>query len=285
MLEELKFHLDDLIKLLWEIGDFQLKEQAQVKAQSKSLKSKSNFEEAWLNNEIFSEVDLLSEKRLIEFFDSRFDSGDFSFITEESHTETSPQSKYYLIIDPLDGTKPYLKGKKTFGISLGICTNENLIFGCNYYPAFNQLIYAFHHVKGIYNQDHKQIIMPQIWASKCSVTSQFSYLLKDASAMEDFLESELELTFVVIPDCAIYRFKLMLEGLLTAYFSENLFIWDIGPSMLLMEKAGISMGNPLTGSTVVVRDLLTPPFRQTVFLAAPKNKFDYICSKFINFFP
>ena len=282
MLKELKFYLDDLIKLLFEIGNFQLKQQAQVKAQAKSFKK--NFEEAWLNNEIFSEVDLHSERCLIEFFNSRFYSGDFSFITEESHTKTSPQSKYYLIIDPLDGTKPYLKGEKTFGISLGICTNKKFLFGCNYYPAFNQLIYAFHNVEGIYNQAHKQIILPKTWASTCSVTSQFSYLIKDASAMEYFLKSELELTFVVIPDCAVYRFKLMLEGLLTAYFSENLFIWDIGPSMLLMEKAGISMANPLTGSTVAVSDLLTPPFMQTVFLAVPQNKLDYICSKFINFF-
>jgi fructose-1,6-bisphosphatase/inositol monophosphatase family enzyme len=282
MLEELKFNLDELVKILFEVGYYQLSKQSQAKAQSKS--SNQNFAETWINNEIFSEVDLWSEKRLIEFFDSRFHSSDFSFITEEYHAKRRQNSKYYVVIDPLDGTKPYLKGENTFGISLGICTEDKFLFGCNYYPAFNQLMYSFYDVEGVYNQYHKQIIPPKAWASNCSVTSQFSYLVKDSSVMEDFLESELGLTFVVVPDCATYRFKLMLEGLLAAYFSESLFIWDIGPSSLLMEKVGISMVNPLAHSTVAVSDLLTPPFIQPIFLAAPQNKINDISEKFLNFF-
>jgi fructose-1,6-bisphosphatase/inositol monophosphatase family enzyme len=281
MLEKLKSHLDDLITLLFEMGYYQLKNQGYVQTQSKS--SNKDVEEAWLGNEVFSKVDLESEQRLIEFFNSQFHSDNFSFITEEYHSKTSPNSKYYVVIDPLDGTKPYLKGEKTFGISLGICTQKDFLFGCNYYPAFNQLIYAFYDIEGVYNQYHNQIDFPQGWESDCSVTSQFSYLLKDYSAMTHFLESELGLTFVVVPDCAIYRFKLMLEGFLAAYFSEGLFIWDIGPSTLLMEKIGVGMVNPLNHSAVKVGDLLTPPFRQSVFLAAPKNGLGTICSKFRQF--
>jgi fructose-1,6-bisphosphatase/inositol monophosphatase family enzyme len=278
MLEKLKFHLDDLITLLFEIGDYQLKNQGRVQTQSKS--SNKDIEEAWLGNEVFSEVDLWSEKRLIEFFSSRFHSYDFSFITEEYHSKTSKNSKYYVVIDPLDGTKPYLKGEKTFGISLGICTEVEFIFGCHYYPAFNQLIYAFHHIEGVYNQYHKRIDFLKGWESNCSITSQFSYLVKDYSAMEHFIESELGLAFVIIPDCATYRFKLMLEGFLTAYFSEDIFIWDIGPSSLLMEKVGIGMVNPLNNSKIKVSDLLSPPFMQPLFLAAPKENLEVICSKF-----
>ncbi|RKZ77442.1 MAG: hypothetical protein DRR19_28010 [Candidatus Parabeggiatoa sp. nov. 1] len=282
MLEKLKSHLDDLITLLFEIGDYQLKNQGSVQTQSKS--SNKGIEEAWLGNEVFSEVDLESERRLIEFFNSHFHSDEFSFITEEYHSKNSTNSKYYVVIDPLDGTKPYLKGEKTFGISLGICTEGEFLFGCNYYPAFNQLIYAFYDIDGVYNQYHKRIDSPKSWESNCSVTSQFSYLLKDYSAMENFIESELGLTFVVVPDCAIYRFKLMLEGFLAAYFSDNIFIWDIGPSSLLMDKVGIDMVNPLNHLPVKVGDLLTPPFRQSVFLAAPKNELGTICSKFRKFF-
>ncbi len=283
MLEKLKFHLDELISLLFEMGDYQLKKQGTVETQSKS--SKLNVEQAWLNNEVFSQVDLWCEKRLIEFFSSLFHSEPFSFITEESHSQPKNNinnSNYYVVIDPLDGTRPYLKGEKTFGISLGICTEVEFLFGCNYYPAFNQLLYAFYDIDGIYNQYHQPIDFPKAWEPNCSITSQFSYL-KDSSAMKNFLESELSLTFMNVPDCAIYRFKLMLEGLLAAYFSEELFIWDIGPSSLLMDKIGVGMVNPLNHSTVKVADLLIPPFKQSVFLAAPNNELGRICSKFRQF--
>lgn len=282
MLEKLKSHLDELITLLSEIGDYQLIKQNRVQVQSKS--SNKGVEEAWLGNEVFSEVDLESERRLIEFFNAQFHSDDFSLITEESHSKKRIKSKYYVVIDPLDGTRPYLKGEKTFGISVGICTAEKFLFGCNYYPAFNQLIYAFYDMEGIYTQSHHQIDFPKGWESNCSITSQFSYLLKDYLAMAHFIESELGLNLLVVPDCAIYRFKLMLEGLLAAYFSEGIFIWDIGPSTLLMDKIGIGMVNPLNNEAVKVGNLLTPPFSQSVFLAAPKNELGTICSKFRQFF-
>lgn len=282
MLENLKSHLDKLIIILLKIGNYQLTNQSCVQAQSKS--SHKRVEEAWVSNEVFSEVDLESERRLIEFFNSHFDSDIFSLITEEHHSKILVDSEYYVVIDPLDGTKPYLKGDKTFGISVGICTEEKFLFGCNYYPAFNQLIYAFYDVEGVYNQYHHQINALKNWVPNCSITSQFSYLLKDYSAMQHFLESKLGLTLVVVPDCAIYRFKLMLEGFLAVYFSEELFIWDIGPSSLLMEKIGIGMVNPLNHLAVKVGDLLTPPFKQSVFLAAPKNKLGTICSEFKQFF-
>ena len=115
MLPQLKSHLDDLITLLLEIGDYQLKNQGCVPAKSKW--SNKSVEEAWNSNEVFSEVDLWSEKRLIDFFNSQFSHYDFSFITEEYHSKIWQNSKYHVVIDPLDGTKPYLKGEKTFGIS------------------------------------------------------------------------------------------------------------------------------------------------------------------------
>jgi fructose-1,6-bisphosphatase/inositol monophosphatase family enzyme len=188
-----------------------------------------------------------------------------------------------VVIDPLDGTKPYLQDEKTFGISLGICTEKEFLFGCNYYPAFHQLIYTFYDLDGVYNQEHQQIQSPKRWESNCSVTSQFSYLLKDDAFKEHFLESELGLTFVMVPDCAIYRFKLMIEGALTVYFSEDIFLWDIGPSTLLMEKIGVQMVNPMDSSAIKIRDLLTPPFMQSVLLVAPKEELDTICSKFRTF--
>ena len=281
ILEKLKVNLNDLIELLFEIGDYQLKKQHQVKVQSKS--PDKNNKDSWYHNKVFSEVDLWSEKRLIEFFNTRFNSFDFSFITEEFHSKNRQNSMYYIIIDPLDGTKPYLKGENTFGISLGICTADEFLFGCNYYPAFNQLMYAFHNVDGVYNEYHQKIALPKTWVPNCSITSHFSYMNKDFTKMKHFLKSELGLTFTLVPDCATYRFKLMLEGALAAYFSENIFVWDIGPSSLLIEKVNILMINPLIQNGNLISALLNPPFMQTTFLAAPKDDIAMIGSKFRSF--
>ncbi len=282
ILEILQLNLDDLIALLFEIGDYQLEHQHQVKGRSKSIDG--DFENSWLHNKVFSEVDLYSEKCLIAFFNARFSACDFSFISEESHAETRQQSKYYIVIDPLDGTKPYLKGENTFGISIGICNTDQFLFGCNYYPAFKQFLYAFHHVDGIYNENHQRIILPKTWAPNCSITSRFAYLDKDFATMKSFVESEIGLTFTLVPDCATYRFKLMLEGSLVAYITNNIFIWDIGPSSLLLEKAGILMVNPLTQDTISLTALLQPPFMQTILFVAPKKEIGMIGSKFRFFF-
>lgn len=63
------------------------------------------------------------------------------FICEE-RGKIESNAEYKWIIDPLDGTRNFIKKMPIFNISLGLAKGEDLIFGMVYAPALNELFFA-----------------------------------------------------------------------------------------------------------------------------------------------
>jgi fructose-1,6-bisphosphatase/inositol monophosphatase family enzyme len=265
MIEKLRSRLDVLFQTLEELGAYQLEQQSKAVAQSKTGAS---MKEAWAANEVFSEVDLTTERRLLAF--CREEYGDHPVISEEFNAQSQPSAaaEYTIVVDPLDGTKPYLEGKDGFAISFGVMHRGGFVFAANYYPALGRLVYAFADREGVFDRDDQPIPIPENWRRECYLSLGFYDLLKEDYRTPEKIHAALGVRVGDYPRSATYIFKRMLEGTSIAYLSRNPYLWDIGPSSLLLAKIGCSFFD-LHGKHVNFQELARPPFRHPAVIALP----------------
>ncbi len=265
MIEKLHYRLDILLQTLQELGRYQLERQSEAVAQ---VKTDDSMEDAWAANEVFSEVDIQTERRLLAFCKKEY--GEYPVISEEFNAKSQPpaDAEYTIVIDPLDGTKPYLEGSDGFGISFGVMQRGRFLFGANFYPALDTLYYAFADSNGVFDKNHRQIPAPTQWASESYLSLGFYDLLREEYRTPERIQEALGVKVGNYPRSAIYIFKRILEGTTFAYMSRGAFLWDIGPSSLLLEKVACPLLD-LRGEKVNFQDLNTPPFRHPAVVAMP----------------
>jgi fructose-1,6-bisphosphatase/inositol monophosphatase family enzyme len=268
MIEKLRDRLEVLFRTFQELGRYQLERQSEAVAQ---VKTDDSMADAWAANEVFSAVDLHTERQLLAF--CRKEYGEYPVISEELNAQSQPRqdAEYTIVIDPLDGTKPYLEGKDGFGISFGVMQRGRFVFGANFYPALDTLYYAFAGPDGVFDQNHRPIPAPSQWASECYLSLGFYDLLRKEHRTPERIQAALGVRVGNYPRSAIYIFKRILEGTTFAYMSRGAFLWDIGPSSLLLEKAGCPLLD-LRGKKVDFQELATPPFRHPAVVALPAGE-------------
>jgi len=92
-----------------------------------------------------TEIDLQSSNMIEEELNKL--TPDIPVISEENQ-KPSKAADLFWIIDPLDGTKNYLKGNNNFCINIALIKNQNPILGIIYSPIHKLFYYSF---KNYYN--------------------------------------------------------------------------------------------------------------------------------------
>lgn len=86
-----------------------------------------------------TEADIKAEEKILEIIQTNFPN--HNIIAEESGS-VKTDSEYTWIIDPIDGTIPFVDGLPTFGISIGVFKNNQPFVGVINMVATNQLYWA-----------------------------------------------------------------------------------------------------------------------------------------------
>ncbi len=84
-------------------------------------------------------ADIEAEKIIIETIKRKFP--EHGFYGEESG-ESKSESEYVWIIDPIDGTKNYIRKIPLFGTLLALMKNDEVILGVSNIPGIRELMYA-----------------------------------------------------------------------------------------------------------------------------------------------
>ena len=111
-------HIQNLLTLCSRIGVIQIENQSKLKIETKSDKSP------------VTNIDLLSNDLIIEYLSSHFPE---DIIISEESAEKTKRKKSYWVVDPIDGTKDYIKGGSQFCICIAYIENN--------YPVFELYIY------------------------------------------------------------------------------------------------------------------------------------------------
>ena len=178
-------------------------------------------------------ADTEAERVIIETITNEFPV--HGFLGEESG-DTRSASPYVWIIDPIDGTKNYIRRIPLFGTQIALMKADELILGVSNLPAMNELIYA-EKGSGVFLNDEQinvttvnQVAEAMICHGgmdsfgERGVLGGLCSLAMDAARTRSF------------GDC--YMYHLLASGRVDAVIEAAISIWDIAALTVIVEEAG-----------------------------------------------
>jgi myo-inositol-1(or 4)-monophosphatase len=133
--------------------------------------------------DIATTTDLGSEKIIIEGIRKKFP--DHSIYSEEAGESAHAKSKYRWIIDPLDGTKEYVRGIPQFNVSIAVEYEGVLVVAAIYRPT-DQTLYSASLGEGAFRNGSKITVSNVDTLSKSFV---YCYLPSYQRNAEDYTDS------------------------------------------------------------------------------------------------
>lgn len=161
---------------------------------------------------------------------------DYGWLSEET-VDTAQQhrleAKRTIIIDPIDGTNAYIKGRKDFTIATAIIENNTPVVATVYAPAHNKLYWAGAGLGAWCNDTrircsgHQSLDNMHILGRKQHVKKLVGPVMESRSITGGFRSS------------LAYRYCLVAEGLWDAMLSgHKTYEWDAAAGDLILREAG-----------------------------------------------
>lgn len=152
------------------------------------------------------------------------------FLAEESGGNTNEGD--FWIIDPIDGTKNYVRGIPFWAILLAHCKNGKIKEGVSYTPLVNELIYA-QLGQGAYLNGEKVIV------SKVSHIEDAFISYGDIMTLKEDKISRLSKRCVSSRGFGdAYSYHLVASGRIDIMVENENSAWDVAPFKVIIEEAG-----------------------------------------------
>jgi myo-inositol-1(or 4)-monophosphatase len=170
-------------------------------------------------------------------------------------------SEYTWVIDPIDGSKHYLRGIPVFSVSIALKHRDKTLFGLNFNPATQELFYALER-KGAYLNDAKISVSERPRLKDAFV---YAELLKSTLPEEIFARSYKQLK-ALLAQC--FRVRAFGSGSLgLCYVAKGAFeayvdlcgttkIYDVTAGCLMVEEAG--------GQITILEERMFPGYKWIV---------------------
>jgi histidinol phosphatase-like enzyme (inositol monophosphatase family) len=178
-------------------------------------------------------ADRTSEQTARDWIEARFPQDG---ILGEEFGETRPGARRRWILDPIDGTKTFIRGVPLWGTLVAVAEGERVLAGAAYFPAVNELLVAAPGAGCFWNDKRTQV-------SSVSQLSQAVVLSTD----ERFLQSPergrawRELAAKVAMDRTwgdCYGYLLVATGRAEVMVDEFLSPWDAAALQPIIDEAG-----------------------------------------------
>ena len=203
----------------------------------------SNFEVSSKSDKSpLTEADLYSNKEIKKFLNENSDIK--NFISEEDKEipfEVRKDWNLYWVIDPIDGTKEFVKGGDDFCVNIALCEGNSPIFGCVLQPKTKDCYHAFKG-KGAFKNNKKIKTKPQ--SKPLRVVASKSHLNNDTKDFLNVLSNELEYELEVVNIGSSLKFCLIAEGLADVYprFGPTME-WDSCAPHIIVTESGAEIYN------------------------------------------
>ena len=158
---------------------------------------------------------------------------EFGWLSEENEDDKSRlDKKITFVVDPLDGTKAFLEGKREFSISVAIVKNGLPISGIVFSPSTGEMFEAEKN-KGSWKNNKKVIISNYNRLEKCKMIA-FKPMFSHPAWREPWPKMDIENR-----NSIAYRMALVASGQYDAMMALNSKNdWDIAAGDLLISESG-----------------------------------------------
>lgn len=196
-------------------------------------------------------ADREAERAIVERIKSRFPKHS---ILGEEHGTDSTDSEYLWIIDPIDGTKNYIRKIPMFATEIALMKNNELILGVSNAPVMNELLYA-ERGKGAYCNGKKIRV-----SSRRNLKDSFmSFGGINYFEKLNLIENLLKLGNSMQGRRGFgdfWGYHLLAQGKIEVMTEADIKIWDIAALTVIVEEAGGKVtdleGNAISNDTKMV---------------------------------
>lgn len=160
---------------------------------------------------------------------------DHGFLGEEGGA-TNPDAEYTWIIDPIDGTKSFIRSLPDFGTFLALAHRDQLLMGISYLPMFKWLAYAVKGKGAFYNHQ------PMVLSEETNIdeayitTAGLKYFARTNKYQQLVKLSETVRHLRSYPEAQGWH--LVFQGKLDAQIEAQGFPWDFAAHAMITQEAG-----------------------------------------------
>lgn len=202
---------------------------------------------------------------------------DIPMISEENKNKTYEERKNWKqcwIIDPLDGTKEFVKKNGEFTVNIALIDNQKPIFGVIYVPVSKELFVGlveenvaykliWNHEKSFEENFKSAKQLKPVDADKIRVVGSRSHMNEDTQNFIDNLKSEQSKDVEIVSKGSSLKFCLVAEGLADVYprFAPTME-WDTAAGQAICEAVGLQVIDQDTQKPMIYNreDLLNKHF-------------------------
>lgn len=208
-----------------------------------------------------TEADLHSNKRIREFL---FANSDVTNIISEEDKSIDYQKRsnweYYWMIDPIDGTKEFVKGGDDFCINIALCKGEEPVFGYVACPKKKDQYYAIQG-RGAFKNGERIHCTKESSRDPIRVVASKSHLNEDTKNFIEELKTQYRVELLNIGSSL--KFCLIAEGKADIYprFGPTME-WDTCAPQIIAEESGADVFADTTNKPLTYNkeNLLNPYF-------------------------
>jgi 3'(2'), 5'-bisphosphate nucleotidase len=175
-------------------------------------------------------------------------------LSEENDNIPDDYTGRVWMVDPLNGTKSFIKGADTFAVVIGLVENGVPIFGCVNVPAQNKSFYA-EKGKGAFQKTHGKF--EKIHTSSIHEIERARLITREPSGDIRPIEEKLDrLHFMErIAEGSGAKLCVIAEGDAEAHINTNMRAskWDISAPQIILEEAG-GVVTDLDGKAIDYKD-------------------------------
>jgi histidinol phosphatase-like enzyme (inositol monophosphatase family) len=192
-----------------------------------------------------TQVDKLCESMIRSIILKQFP-GD-GFLGEESGYEKGTSGRKW-IVDPLDGTRPYIRNIPTYSVLIALEEDENLVAGCMNFPAMNELCWAGKGCGAFLNND--RIHVSQTTHMKQIFGSGFGFVEKAGTKDADQLLLLMQQWNYAYGFMDAYTYRCVANGSIDVCVNLLDKPWDCAAAACIIQEAGGRYSN-LSGQQTV----------------------------------
>jgi histidinol-phosphatase len=157
-------------------------------------------------------------------------------ILGEEFGETRAGAKRRWILDPIDGTKTFIRGVPLWGTLIAVTEGEHVLAGAAYFPAVNELVVASPGLGCFWNGSATRVSSQENLAQAVVLCTDERFLqnpAKGAAWQQLSRRASLSRTW---GDC--YGYLLVATGRAEVMVDEGLAPWDAAALQPIIEEAG-----------------------------------------------
>lgn len=149
------------------------------------------------------------------------------------------ESKYWFIVDPLDGTFNFVKGLGPSAVSIALWERQKPIFGAVYSLRERQLFCGGAGM-GSYGSGRKIAVSGTRSEAQASICTGFParFDVTDDKAMIDLCRTLKRYAKVRMLGSAAVSLLHVADGSADAYLERNIMLWDVAAGLAIVEGAG-----------------------------------------------